>query len=155
CGERFSLHVGEDLVQEDDLGPEFPGHRDGLLPGVSEPNVVPLAAQEHPHHPGGVLAVIDHEDSHARASLVVARPGVVHIRPPGSHGWPPVRSTRLATTATSSSGSTGLATCVWNPASKARRLSSARAKAVRATAGSTLAGTRPRTSRMRSYPSRS
>ena len=56
--------------------------------------------------------------------------------------WP-VRPTRLATTATSSSGSTGLATWTWNPASMARRRSSERANAVRATAGRSLAERAP------------
>src|SRR6185312_5011198 len=154
-GQLLSAHVGQRQIQQDDLGPELLGDRDGLPPVEGQPHLVPLDPEQHPHHPGGVPAVVDHKDSHPRTSLPAPRLRVVHVPPPGGYAWPPVRSTRLATTATSSAGSTGLATCVWNPARSARRLSSDRAKAVRATAGSALAATRPRTWRIRSYPSRS
>src|SRR5437016_5178620 len=74
--------------------------------------------------------------------------GVVHhedAKRCGVHGYPPwcgsrlpVRKARLATTAVSSAGSTGLATWVWKPARSERFRSSGRAKAVRAAAGMSL-----------------
>jgi predicted transposase YbfD/YdcC len=70
--------------------------------------------------------------------------------PPHGSSPPPVRAARVATTATSSCGSTGFAMCTWKPASIALTRSSGRANAVRAAAGSSFAESRSRTCRIKS-----
>ena len=89
-----------------------------------------LALEQDAEHPRGVGVVIDDKD---------AERCVGHACPPWCWSLVPVRPARLATAAVSSAGSTGLAMCVWKPASKARFLSSVRANAVRAAAGICLA----------------
>ena len=67
--------------------------------------------------------------------LRIARAGPITLGRTGWGAWTRRGAVRLATTVMSSAASTGLATWIWKPARRARMRSSARAKAVRATAG--------------------